>query len=278
MDLIRLTRPHNGLIGAASVLIGSFLATGSVKGEAVTAAAMAFFMCSGAYVLNDLYDVEADRINASSRPLAAGRVRRGTAVTLILVLWTLAAGFSLLSGWESDVFLVGWVVGLWLYSRSLKRHGWVGHVVVSAVASSGFVLGAMVAGEAGPGFVPFAVAFCFHLPREVAKGIADLRGDRTAGFATLAVKAGVTRSLGVLTWLIPVAAVAALVPFVSRIYGWLYLLPVVVVIYPILAVCLGIALAAGSRRRDPGRAAVAIARLLKAAMPVGLLAFFVAGV
>jgi geranylgeranylglycerol-phosphate geranylgeranyltransferase len=278
VDLIRLTRPHNGLIGAASVLIGSFLASGSVRGGAVTASAMAFFMCSGAYVLNDLYDVEADRINASFRPLAAGRVRRDTAVALILVLWALATGFALLSGWKSDIFLAGWVIALWVYSRDLKRHGWAGHLLVSAVASSGFVLGALVAGKPGAGLLPFGIAFSFHLPREIAKGIADLRGDRSAGFATLAVKAGVRGSLAVVTWLIPVAAVAAFAPFVSGVYGWLYLLPVVVVIYPILGVSLGFALAAGGRRRDPDRAAVSIARLLKAAMPVGLLAFFLAGV
>jgi geranylgeranylglycerol-phosphate geranylgeranyltransferase len=278
VDLISLTRPHNGLIAAASVLTGAFLAGGSVTGESVTAAAMTLFVCSGAYVLNDLYDLETDRINKPLRPLAAGRLGRDAAVTWILILWAVGAGFALLGGRVAAVFFGGWVTLLWLYSWKLKRHSWAGHIVVSAVASSGFILGALVAGKAGAGAVPFALGFLFHLPREVAKGVADLRGDRSAGFATLAVRLGDRRALTILIWLILAAGGASLVPFASGFYGWLYMLPVVLVIYPILAVCLWVALQARGRDRDAGGAAASIAKMFKAAMPVGLLAFFLAGV
>ena len=64
-DLILLTRPHNGLIGAASILIGTFLAQGVVIPEAVTASVMAFFVCSGAYVLNDIYYIASSRMSCS---------------------------------------------------------------------------------------------------------------------------------------------------------------------------------------------------------------------
>jgi 4-hydroxybenzoate polyprenyltransferase len=89
---------------------------------------------------------------------------------------------------------------------------------------------------------------------------------------------GDRRALTILIWLILAAGGASLVPFASGFYGWLYMLPVVLVIYPILAVCLWVALQARGRDRDAGGAAASIAKMFKAAMPVGLLAFFLAGV
>jgi geranylgeranylglycerol-phosphate geranylgeranyltransferase len=277
-DLISLTRPHNGLIAAASVLIGSFLAAGTVTPGSVTASAMAFFVCSGAYVVNDLYDLETDRINKPSRPIAAGRVGKDGARKSVLVLWALGGGFALLSGMEACVFFTGWMALLWLYSWRIKAHGWIGHILVSAVASSGFMLGAMLSGGPEAGVIPLVIAFLFHLAREVAKGIADLRGDRASGLATVAVRVGGRRALMVLLGLISAVGAASLVPFAAGLYGSLYFLPVALVIYPALAVCLGVAVRARWCGRDAGRAAALVAKMFKATMPVGLLAFFLAGV
>ncbi len=277
-NLILLTRPHNGLIGAASILIGAFLAQGVLVSAAVTAAVMALFVCSGAYVLNDIYDVATDRITKPRRPLAAGQITRRTAADVVLVLWAAGASFALLSGWAAGLFYVGWIGLLWVYSWKLKAQGWVGHAVVSGVAASGFLLGALVGGAWQAGLMPFAIAFLLHLAREIAKGVADLRGDRAAGLATLAVRVGERKALAVILRLICAVAVAGLVPYAFGLYGGLYFLAVAVVIYPVLAVCIWLIVRAGKGELDAGAAAVSVSRLLKAAMPVGLLAFLLAGV
>jgi hypothetical protein len=82
----------------------------------------------------------------------------------------------------------------------------------------------------------------------------------------------------VLMLLIVAAAVAGLVPFASGYYGPLYFLPVASVIYPMLAVCLWLVSRARRRRSEPTGAANSVAKVLKAAMPVGLVAFLLAGV
>jgi geranylgeranylglycerol-phosphate geranylgeranyltransferase len=259
-------------------VVGTFLAGGGAGIESGTASAMAFFVCCGSYVLNDLYDVSTDRINKPWRPLAAGRITRETAARLVIVLWAVGGGLALLSGKVAGVFFSSWIVLLWLYSWRIKRHGWAGHVVVSMVASSGFMLGAAVGGAPSAGIIPLVVAFPFHLSREVAKGVADLRGDVSAGLATLAVRVGDRTAMAVLMWLICAVAAASLFPYVSGLYGGLYFLPVALVIYPILGICLWFALKARRRGMGAGTAAGAISRMFKAAMPVGLLAFFLAGV
>jgi geranylgeranylglycerol-phosphate geranylgeranyltransferase len=276
--LILLTRPHNGLIGAASILIGTFLAQGVLIPETVFASVMAFFVCSGAYVLNDIYDIATDRVSKPWRPLVAGHITRRGAADLVLVLWAVGAAFALLSGWEAGVFYVAWIVLLWAYSWRLKAQGWMGHAMVSMVAASGFVLGAWVGGLWQAGIIPFVIAFLFHLAREVAKAVADMSGDRSAGFATLAVKVGERKALAVLMWLICAVAVAGFVPFASGFYRGLYFIPVVVVIYPLLAICAWLVVRGRRDGQDVRATAVSVSRMLKAAMPVGLLAFLLAGV
>jgi 4-hydroxybenzoate polyprenyltransferase len=271
-------RPHNGLIGAASILIGMFLAEGVITPEAVFAAAMAFFVCSGAYVLNDIYDVASDRITKPRRPLAAESVSRRRASDLVLVLWAPAGAFALLGGREAGVFYIGWVVFLWAYSWRLKGWGWVGHVTVSVVAASGFLLGAGVGGKWQAGIIPFVIAFLFHLAREVAKAVADMKGDRSAGLATVAVSLGARKALTVILWLIGAVAIAGFVPYAAGVYRGLYFIPVVAIVYPLLAACVWLVARSGRRAHDPGPAAASVSGMLKAAMPAGLLAFFLAGV
>jgi geranylgeranylglycerol-phosphate geranylgeranyltransferase len=277
-NLILLTRPHNGLIAAGSVLTGAFVAGGAVIGRSVTASVMALFACAGAYVLNDVYDVATDRISKPWRPLAAGRTARDTAVKAVVILWALASGFALLSGGPSGIFLVGWIALLWLYSRKLKTRGWVGHVLVSLVASSGFVLGALLGGDAWAGVVPFVIAFLFHMSREVAKSVADLRGDLSAGLSTLAVRVGERKAITLLVWLTGAVIVASLAPYAAGLYGTFYILPVALVIYPMLGVCIWFAMGARRPGADTAQAALSISRILKAAMPVGLVAFVLARV
>jgi len=276
-DLMAITRPHNCLIALTSVLVGGFLASGTASRETILASVMAFFVCAGAYVLNDLHDVTSDAINKPARPIAAGRLSLQGAGGLVIGLWALGSGFAMLGGRQAVIFSAGWMIALWLYSWKLKAMGIVGHIAVSAIASSGFLLGAAAGGDFCAGLMPLSIALLFHLAREIAKGAGDVRGDRAAGVPTLAVRLGAERSLRVALWCIGAAMVLSLVPFVSRLYGYLYLLPVLLVVYPLLVICiLMIVRASGESAAE--RASATVAAILKAAMPAGLVAFFLAGI
>jgi geranylgeranylglycerol-phosphate geranylgeranyltransferase len=275
-DLIVVTRPHNCLIASASVIVGAFLAAGSVSLRTMLASLIAFFVCAGAYALNDIFDVSSDKVNKPDRPLASGRLKRGTVVRAAVLLWAVGLGFAILSGGEVILFFVAWLFLLWLYSWRLKAQGLAGHLVVSTVASSGFILGGMTGGSVGAAFVPFSIALLFHFTREVAKSVMDARGDRLAGILTLAVRIGERRALSLALWCMGGVIAVSLLPFLFHMYGNLYMLPVAAVIYPLLAMSIYRILTAGDETDGLERASSTVARMLKAAMPVGLLAFFLA--
>jgi geranylgeranylglycerol-phosphate geranylgeranyltransferase len=275
----RMTRPTNCLIAAASVLVGAVLAGGALRGNAVLAAALGFLVCAGGYALNDFFDVAADRMVKPWRPLASGALGARTALVITLVCWGAAGVLAVLGGWICFGFWLAWSAVLWLYSWRAKGWGLAGHVVVSGVASSGFLLGAAVAGSVRAGIAPAAVAAALHLAREIAKGVADARGDDDVGVRTLAVRVGGRRALLASLGCIAGTVGLSLVPYVAAGYGPGYLVVMVVGAYPLLGVCVHrILRGARGEGNEIEKAGAAVSRLLKAAMPVGLAAFLAAGI
>ncbi len=90
-DIIRLARPSqwlkNGIMLLAIVFAGELTHPDKVL---LTAAAFALYclLSSAVYILNDIVDMERDRLHPlkKSRPLAAGRINVGTAIALVGVL------------------------------------------------------------------------------------------------------------------------------------------------------------------------------------------------
>src|SRR3989454_4025776 len=137
-DLLRLVRIHNLLVAAAGVLAGGWIALGALQTPNVLAlaavAAVGFGMAGN--VLNDIWDQAADRVNrpGAERPLAAGRVTRGTADLCVAGgAGGGLGGAALVSGAAVLVGLAAFAV-LALYSPVLKRRGVLGDGAVGLVA------------------------------------------------------------------------------------------------------------------------------------------------
>jgi 4-hydroxybenzoate polyprenyltransferase len=140
--LFTLLRPHQwlkNLILFFPPFLGGKLTTIAASGAVLWQAPLAFCLASSAaYIINDLYDVEADRNHPQKckRPIAAGQVTRATAVTLALccLVGALAAAF-VVGGFFSVMLLIYLGISL-SYSVGLK------HLPIIDIfcISSGFVV------------------------------------------------------------------------------------------------------------------------------------------
>ena len=140
-SLVRTLRPEQwtkNLIVFAALLFGQKLL--DVEAVARTVAAFAVFcVLSGVvYLVNDLFDQEADRLHPTKRfrPIASGELSPGAAVTWALVLGSAALGVA---AWLGPVFAMvaaAYLLLFVLYSR------WLKHIVIVDVMSIaiGFVL------------------------------------------------------------------------------------------------------------------------------------------
>jgi 4-hydroxybenzoate polyprenyltransferase len=171
--MIRLARPHqwvkNTLVGAALVFSQRLFEPREVI---LTAVAFVAFcaLSSATYVLNDIVDREADRLNPEKcdRPLAHGDLTVAQATKMALVLGLTAVILSLALGKGFAGIAMLYVVLQVAYSLWAKHH-----VVIDVIAVSiGFVLRAFAGGFAihvavSPwlAFITFVLALLLVLAR-----------------------------------------------------------------------------------------------------------------
>lgn len=148
--LVRGARPHqwlkNVLVLAAPAAAGVLTRPGPLA-RSLAAAALFCLVAGGLYLLNDVADVEADRLHPEKRfrPVAAGEVP--VRLALIAGALSVAAGIGLadaVAGWRL-LLVVGSYAGVTIaYSWFLKHEP----VLDLAAVASGFVLRAIAGGVA----------------------------------------------------------------------------------------------------------------------------------
>ena len=141
LALLQSMRPRqwtkNGFVFVALLFDRQLFSAESVL-RTIIAFVLLCFMSSAVYILNDLVDINADRLHPSKRqrPLAAGRLSRKVAgvAALILAIGSLAAGFSM-------SLLFGLILLAYLLSQ-IAYTLWLKHVVLVDVSiiAAGFVL------------------------------------------------------------------------------------------------------------------------------------------
>jgi 4-hydroxybenzoate polyprenyltransferase len=161
---------------------------------------MAAVLNAGSNTLNQIYDLDVDRVNKPNRPLPSGRISTAEAGVLTLVLFV----FALLLAWLVDIqtFILASAAAVLttVYSvpplRTKARGIWAN---VTIAVPRGLLL--KVAGwscvrtviAVEPWFIGLIFGL-FLLGASSTKDFADIRGDRAGGCRTLPIIYGVRRA------------------------------------------------------------------------------------
>jgi len=233
---LKLVRAGNLGVSFVGTIVGGLVARGAgLVGSTefwallVLAAASTALVTAGGNVLNDLEDVEEDRINHPDRPLVTGAISIGSA--RIIAVGLFAGGIELALPVVLVYPLVGVILAVALaamlaYEFRLKAAGLSGNAIVAVLTGLVFLYGGAAAGDALL-LLPFAaMAFFATLSREVIKDMEDVEGDRSR--QTLPKTHGLALAGGVARSAVAVAIVLSAVPvlwFVSAttVAGIIYL-------------------------------------------------------
>ena len=213
------------------VVIGEAIGLGKLPGirEAVFGFLTASLMMAGTMVANDVYDVEIDKVNSPQRPIPSGTVRTRDAVALAVALSVAAIGFSALLGlWTFLTALLALALMVYYNTRG-KKTGLIGNAVVSFNVALPFFYGGIAVNSIRPLLFIFSVvAFLANFAREVAKGIADVKGDSLRQVRTLAVVKGTKAAALASAGLFAIAVLLSFLPPFLETISWLYFPPVIV--------------------------------------------------
>jgi 4-hydroxybenzoate polyprenyltransferase len=234
---VDLARPFTLVAPALGFVSGALTAVGAAPRERWSpvllvapnvGSAMAALLNAGNNALNQIYDLEIDRVNKPTRPLPSGRLTMGevwtfTTATYVLALvlaWLVAPG-----GRHECFWLVAIaVVCTFLYSippPRTKRLGIWANVTIAIPRGTLLKVAGWSSVKTIVGVEPWyigAIFGLFLLGATTTKDFADMEGDRLGGCRTLPIQYGVRRA----AWMISPSFV---VPFIMIPVGaWLHIL------------------------------------------------------
>ncbi|PYV28759.1 MAG: hypothetical protein DMG27_00380 [Acidobacteria bacterium] len=163
-------------------------------GLAVGAAAVLNAASNG---LNQICDLENDRINKPHRPLPSGKMTLGRAWAFVAV--TYAAALVMVAAVNRETFAIYAIAALATVAYSappvrLKRHPVGSNLIIALIRGAllkvaGWAAVSTVLASVEPWYIG-SIYFVFLLGATTTKDFADIEGDRAAGCITLPVRFG----------------------------------------------------------------------------------------
>lgn len=222
---------------------------------------------SGGNIINDILDVETDKINRPDRPLPSGKVSETTAMRLYLFTKMGGIFFASLAGIIPAVIAALSSIVIFFYSYYLKNIPLVGNITVAFFTGLIFVFGASAVDNYNGVIFPFIFSFFINLIREIVKDVEDMEGDEATEVTTFPIVFGLDASKKLISILSLVLVVLVFLPFAFQVYRIEYLVIISLSVAPGLVSSMD-AVRKASRKEDY----TVISRNLKWIMILGIVA------
>jgi len=210
-DYLRLVRWKNLLIiGLTQLLFVLLTRTVFLALNDIALIISTILTAAAGYVINDYYDLEADKINKPNKIFISKSIRKDQSRRFYFALVTLAlwVGHYALKELTSVILTIN--ILLFLYSYKLKRWPIIGNLMVS-ICSAGVIFIIYIANSSsieafkveskGILFFFSICALLTSMVREMVKDMEDIEGDKVAGYKTLPILAGIktTKAIAILS-------------------------------------------------------------------------------
>jgi len=202
-ELIRFTRPATLAAPVAGVIGGAIAAHGGWPPDPLVlalAVASALLLTGASNGMNQIADVETDRVNRPDRPLPSGRMsmRQAWAATLVLLAAALALAAFCGLGYLACVLLTVPVTAAYSFPplRTKRLPFWANATIATPRGLLLVVAGwAVGGGLARPeAWILGALAWVYVFGASTTKDFADAEGDRATGCVTLPILFGPRRA------------------------------------------------------------------------------------
>lgn len=238
---VRIVRPKNSIMIGIAVIIGIILTDPkqifSIK--TIYGFLTGFFISCYSMIVNDIYDIEVDKINKMDRPLAKGEITVKGAWIYSMFLLFIGLALAYFTSFLNFIIAILFAFISWLYNFSLKKHGIIGNMTVAVSTIVPYLYGNIILSFnntfgnlsspilLSPTVCWFSLVSFFAVTgREVIKTISDIEGDKIRGVRSIAICWGKDRAAKIGSIFFIFAVICTLGPYVFREMGMIYLLAV----------------------------------------------------
>ena len=282
-----IMRPINCIMGSLTVLIGILntrtgIPINILLINLVLGIITYYFIAGSGMIINDIYDIEIDKINRPDRPIPSGAVSLKQAKLLFILTFGIGVMISIihylifdLSGLNVILAVFFGLIG-WLYAAWGKKQGFIGNIIVGISFSIGLIYGAVLNTLIIPPYIFyfFLTAFFLLLSREIVKGCEDIEGDKEEGVKTLAIKLGTKKAIRFSLLFEVLAIIFFILPLFTEIINPLLFL--IFLIFGLIVVVTAIVLSLSKNLGQENFKKISL--LLKLGALLGLIAFIFASI
>lgn len=190
IEFVKMMRPLNSVMTGIAVLFTVFV----INGYAIKSLSLAligfltgFLISSASMLINDVIDLEVDRINKPWKPLPRGLFNPKSVEYFSIASLMLGVLLNTLS--NTQALLTAAAYSIIAYAYNFLRNKWFSHFLVSIATTGPFIYGyslSINSGERLTFITLFSiVVFLINTSREFVKSIADEKGDRAKGYQTV---------------------------------------------------------------------------------------------
>ncbi|MBK00733.1 MAG: hypothetical protein CMB48_07300 [Euryarchaeota archaeon] len=234
-SILSLIRFRNLVIGSATVLTGSYVTiqvpwnNDLILNVILQMISVSCFMAAG-NILNDIMDIEIDRISHPLRSLPSKKVSIKQAWYLVIIfsiisILSASYGVYILNkiGLEWIPLAIIWIVSFTLMisyeiGPKTKKYGYLGNLIIGGML--GLVI---IYGGASVGKYNYSVTLCIALmatfigiSREIIKDVHDLEGDLKWGRRTFPILIGVHNSRKLAYIFALLGVISIMLPFIMN--------------------------------------------------------------
>lgn len=182
----RLVRFEHALMFALSVLVAEIIASQGIPAftiPLILSLLVPIFSEMGAFAMNDLLDVETDRLNKKrERPLVSGELSEDFALILTVSSFALALACAFFVNWTIFLLTAALIFLAALYNFVLKDLPLVGNAYIAFTMGIPFIFGNYAVSPAlePVNIIIALLGFLAGLAREIVKSAEDIEGDKKA--------------------------------------------------------------------------------------------------
>jgi geranylgeranylglycerol-phosphate geranylgeranyltransferase len=234
--IIRITRPVNLIITFFSIIIAALICSNGMiaPGRVIFASVSGALTAAAGNIINDLFDIEIDKINRPGRPLASGILTRREAGFLFVFFTVISLVLSCFINRFAFIIDACALILLFFYSYRLKRVILLGNFVVAFLTGLAFIYGGVSVDNLKYAFIPGVFALLINFIREMVKDMEDIEGDMSAGIFSFPYLYGFKPAKRVITVFSLILIIASFIPFLFRLYKIEYFILIMALVNPIL--------------------------------------------
>lgn len=225
---IALIRPVNFIITGISIYVSCLLAGGTHAQfiQMLFASLGGALIGAGGMVINDIFDIEIDRINKPNRPLPSGAISKYDAAMYYAALSGAGLMMSAYTTTVAAVIAFTAVPAIFLYSYKFKATPLFGNLLVGTLTGLAFIYGGAAVGNIQKAIMPALFAFLINVGREIIKDMEDVEGDEKNRIVTYPIKYGMKRSAVVATLFLTGVIISTFIPIALGLYGIKFIIAV----------------------------------------------------